>query len=619
MALAAVLFVFTGCDALSDDEHIHEWKEYGKTEPTCTEWGKRLDICTKCLETREVEVSPRMSHDLVEGEITVAPTCTKGKQEYICTRCGYTRIQYIAPAYAHSWDLGEITKEPTCTESGKRVYHCMGCDATRDLVIDALEHEYIPGDITKAPTCTETGKEKYVCTRCSSQWIKTLEKLDHAWDDGEVTKEPTCKKAGEKIYTCRDCPEIKTEVLNATGIHQWEITQRKEPTCETKGEIVYTCSGCASTQRRESGTLGGHKWDNGEVTAEPTCGDEGVRTYHCSQCTETKTKALDPTGEHTFEEGVCSVCAAPEYHYTKGLRFELSEDGLTYTVIDYIGTENAVVIPPYFRGKPVVTIGYEAFSSSGIEAVEIPETVTQIGEWAFSSCKQLKGVVIPSSVTSIGMSAFSACWGLTDIKIPTSVIRVGEYAFGYCYNLKTATFTEGSRCEVIGEGAFYRCDALESITIPFVGARKNFTSVWDGEFSSIFYYSLPSSLKTVVILGGNEIAQQAFMNCANITSIVLPSTVTSIGKEAFYGCKGLTSIIIPEAVTEIGSYAFLGCPLTSVTFEDTEGWYWGESRPIAVADPAKAAEYLTDTYADCIWKKEEVAEEDVDQCRPLPE
>jgi len=81
---------------------------------------------------------------------------------------------------------------------------------------------------------------------------------------------------------------------------------------------------------------------------------------------------------------------------------------------------------------------------------------------------------------------------------------------------------------------------------------------------------IPSSLKTVVITGGTSIGDSAFYGCTGLTSVTIPSSITTIQYESFRGCTGLTSITIPSSVTSIGYYVFSGCSgLTSVTFQGT--------------------------------------------------
>jgi hypothetical protein len=73
-------------------------------------------------------------------------------------------------------------------------------------------------------------------------------------------------------------------------------------------------------------------------------------------------------------------------------------------------------------------------------SVTIPDSVTGIGDFAFSSCKGINDITIPNRVTSIGKFAFSDCTGLTSVTIGNSVIYIGEYAFGNCGRLASVTF-----------------------------------------------------------------------------------------------------------------------------------------------------------------------------------
>ena len=98
----------------------------------------------------------------------------------------------------------------------------------------------------------------------------------------------------------------------------------------------------------------------------------------------------------------------------------------------------------------------------------------------------------------------------------------------------------------------------------------------------------------------------AFNGCSGLTSITLPDSVASIGERAFVNCSGLASITIGDGVTSVGERAFMNCgSLTSVVFENPNGWSAGGAAiPAAdLADPAAAAEYLTDTYCWDVWTR----------------
>ena len=108
----------------------------------------------------------------------------------------------------------------------------------------------------------------------------------------------------------------------------------------------------------------------------------------------------------------------------------------------------------------------------------------------------------------------------------------------------------------LGDYAFRGCSGLTSLTLP-----SGVTSIDEGAFSGcsgLTSLTIPSSV--------TSIGDYAFSGCSGLTSLTLPSSVTSIGEYAFYGCSGLTSLTIPSGVTSIGWGTFYGCSgLTSLT------------------------------------------------------
>ena len=216
---------------------------------------------------------------------------------------------------------------------------------------------------------------------------------------------------------------------------------------------------------------------------------------------------------------------------------------------------------------------------AGCQNTIIPNSVTSIGNRAFSDCSSLTSITIPNSVTSIESSAFSYCRSLTSITIPNSVTSIGYGAFSGCdalpvennlryadtylveavdETLSTYSIKEGTKW--IGDYAFYRCSALTSITIP-----NSVTSIGNNAFSaceSLTSITIPNSV--------TSIGDEAFSVCFSLTSIAIPNSVTSIGDGAFSACSSLTSITIPNSVTSIGDRAFSACEsLTSITIPNS--------------------------------------------------
>ena len=185
----------------------------------------------------------------------------------------------------------------------------------------------------------------------------------------------------------------------------------------------------------------------------------------------------------------------------------------------------------------------------------IPDSVTTIEDHAFYYCTSLTSITIPDSVIGIGDYAFCYCTSLTSIAIPDSVTSIGDDAFSFCENLLDIII--GANVTEIGQDAFYR------------SSYYNNTSNWVDDVLYIGEYLLEanSSISDSYIIksGTKVIANNSFAFCSNLTNVIIPESIITIGNNAFENCT-FTSINIPNGVRTIGEEAFSFCQnLESVT------------------------------------------------------
>ena len=203
--------------------------------------------------------------------------------------------------------------------------------------------------------------------------------------------------------------------------------------------------------------------------------------------------------------------------------------------------------------------------------VEIPDTVTAIGEQAFLNNKTMMYVLIPDSVKSIGESAFEGCTSLLSVSIPDSVESIGQSAFEGCTSLGYAYLPNNAKYTVIEASLFRQCGCLAEIDIP-----SQLLEIKEGAFgncSSLVSIELPNSIETL----GDEYGPVAygpggaFQNCTLLQEINIPKNLQFLGAYTFYGCSSLNNICISKNITKTGYYGnfFAKCEsLECITFEE---------------------------------------------------
>ena len=256
-------------------------------------------------------------------------------------------------------------------------------------------------------------------------------------------------------------------------------------------------------------------------------------------------------------DSLTSIDASVFKECSKFTAFNVPDSHPSFSSVDgVLFNKNKTCLIQYPQGKnytenaipdSVTSIGDSAFSNhKKITSITIPDNITSIGAYAFNDCSSLVSAHIGNNVINIGNSAFASCESLSSVVIPDSVVELGSSVFSNCSGLSSVKI--GNGVTSINDRAFNSCSNLKSIEIP-----DNVINIGAYAFSKCV------RLETAKIGSGVEnIASEAFYNCGSLKSIEIPDSVTAIGSRAFF-LTGITKIFIPRNVNNIGVNAFANC------------------------------------------------------------
>lgn len=258
----------------------------------------------------------------------------------------------------------------------------------------------------------------------------------------------------------------------------------------------------------------------------------------------------------------------------------------TYYIDDYGYAEIAgysatssvgITIPTTIGNYSVKTISRYAFRDNDyITSVSIPDSITTIEDEAFRMCSSLSSVTIGSGVSYIGNLAFAGCTKLKTINVSASnpyfttdsktvLFNKAKTRLFFCIPLKSGAYTVPSTVKTIENSAFLQSN-ITSVVIP-----DSVTSIGVGAFKMCDYLTNVTLSKNIV-----EIPNEAFFSC-DLTSVDIPDSVISIGNNAFEDCYFITSLSLPKNLYSIGYMAFSRCSRITDLFIPYGTEYIGDS------------------------------------------
>lgn len=200
----------------------------------------------------------------------------------------------------------------------------------------------------------------------------------------------------------------------------------------------------------------------------------------------------------------------------------------------------SVVLP-----KTIIDVAERCFEDcKQLENVKIGEEVKKIQAGAFLNCKALKKIIIPDAVESVGLSAFSGCLALEQIHFGAAVRKIWNFAFWDCSSLGVITIDDDNEYFAVEENVLFDKKKKELLIYPAAKGEK--------------LYNVPESV--------TAIGREAFSANQNITKIELQEGLKSIGMGAFANCANLSTVNIPQTLTLLSDEAFRGTALQRVDF-----------------------------------------------------
>ena len=275
----------------------------------------------------------------------------------------------------------------------------------------------------------------------------------------------------------------------------------------------------------------------------------------------------------------------------RSLVYKLNSDGTLSVAYEGTSEDGIIVIPPLYKGSPVVRIEGDAFSrNQSIRAVSIPDSILYIAENAFEGSNaliyneydnalylgneenpyhalikaksdEITSCEIHDKTVVLASGAFANCRSLRSLTIPENIRSIGYGSVTACDNLveiinRSHFVIEKGRADNVGYFAKNICSSAEETKIK---TTEEGYVLYEDEDTACFMQYVGSETDLILPAGITEISSRAFKDNATLHSVVIPDSVTEIGAHAFDGCGNLRSVTIGAGVTNVQANAFYQC------------------------------------------------------------
>ena len=602
-------------------------KAEGKTE------GKHCSVCNDVIVKQDIV--PKSAHTEAIDE-AVSPTCTtEGKTEgKHCSVCGTIIVEQTSIPKSNHIEVVDDAVSPTCTTEGKTEgKHCSVCKKVivAQTSIDIVGHTYNNGACTVCKCMDVDSKNAEITAENErhEQSLKEIEENHEYWISYAQDQISAIKSLHGISYVysndyCYDCIAAIDEDIELLEKYIWALSGDNSSSAaaqrqryrtqiaekEEEKDLYYAHIDINDWQDEieleqlaladdVSGENRLHKENLDAINAKyecavnghtvivdeavvPTCITTGkTEGSHCSNCgfvitaqstiaslghTEVIDEAIEATctTDGKTEGSHCSVCGdvivaqeiIPLHH------IEVIDPAIKETC-----TTNGKTEGKHCSECGEILVVQEIIEKHHTEVIDamIESTCATEGKTEGKHCSVCDEILVAQSAIPM-KPHINGIWVSTDIESEinrlccncNAVLETKTVSAGLEYTLNN----DGISYSVVGYGT---CAEETTIIIPDVYNNLPVTVIAASAFWRSALYD--EQLTSIVIPESvTEIGDNAFYGCIYLTSVTLPNNITSIGNGVFRGCKALESIVIPESVTNIGMYTFYGCEQLSSVY-----------------------------------------------------